>query len=75
MLRELFDRKLSIRQLVYLGVMGIVVLVVPYLIVGVLWATAHTEHLDTLTGADKVFSGFGEVVAWPVLLIADIQLR
>ncbi|OBJ71118.1 hypothetical protein [Mycobacterium sp. 1274756.6] len=68
------DRRLSIRQLLYLGIVAAVVVLVPYLTVGLIWALTHADHLGALTGADKVFSALGEVVAWPVLLIADVCL-
>lgn len=72
--QKLLDRQLSIRQLSYLAIMGTVLLVIPYLIVGMVWAGSHSEHLGELTGTDKVFSLLGEIVAWPVLLIANVQL-
>ncbi|WP_268967041.1 hypothetical protein [Mycolicibacter terrae] len=43
--------------------------------IGVFWAGSHYQHLGEVRGADKVFSVLGEIVAWPVLIIADIQLR
>lgn len=70
----LLDRQLSVRQLIYLAIMCVVLIVIPYLIVGVVWATMHVEHLNTLTGVDKFFSLLGEIVAWPVLLISDVTL-
>lgn len=73
-LQQLLDRRLSIRQLVYLAVMGSVALGT-YLTIGLFWAGSHYQHLAELRGVDKVFSVLGEIVAWPVLIIADIQLR
>ncbi len=51
------------------------VLAVPYLIIGVFWADAHSEHLTLLHGPDRLFSYFGEVLAWPVLIFSDITLK
>lgn len=71
---QLLDRRLSIRQLVYLAAMGAVV-VGAYLTIGLFWAGSHYQHLGEVRGMDKVFSVLGEIVAWPVLIVADIQLR
>lgn len=73
-LRALLDRRLSIRQLVNLAILGGVGLGV-YLVLGLAWATNHTEHLTETHGLDKLFSVLGEIVAWPVLIIADVDLR
>ncbi|MGV9802590.1 hypothetical protein ACWDTP_31520 [Mycobacterium sp. NPDC003449] len=70
MLRNLLDIRLSIRQLAYLAVtVGI-----PYLAIGLFWATRQTDHLRTLTGFDLAASTAGEIVAWPVLLFANVTL-
>lgn len=50
-------------------------LALPYLVVGILWADAHREQLDQLRGLDAAASWAGEVVAWPVLVFADVTLR
>lgn len=71
---RLLDRQVSIRQLFYLAVMGSVVLGA-YLAIGLFWAGSHYQHLAEVRGADKVFSVLGEIVAWPVLIVADIHLR
>ncbi|MCV7384113.1 hypothetical protein [Mycolicibacter longobardus] len=73
-LQRLLDHQLSIRQLFYLAVMGAVALNA-YLVIGLFWAGNHYQHLHDVRGADKVFSVLGEIVAWPVLIIADIHLR
>lgn len=70
MIRSLFDTRLSIRQLFYLAI----VVGVPYAVIGLIWALAHSDHIAALTGADRVFSLLGEIVAWPVLLIANVSL-
>ena len=43
-----------------------------YLIVGVIWSSTHTEHLQHMAGADLVVSYLGPIVSWPVLLFADV---
>ncbi|MUL83326.1 MULTISPECIES: hypothetical protein [unclassified Mycolicibacterium] len=74
MLRNVFDRQLSIRQLVHLAIVVIVGVGLPYLTIGVIWACNHSDHLRTMSGINQVFSVLGEIMAWPVLLVADINL-
>lgn len=69
-MKKLFNYQLSIRQLVYLAL----VLGVPYVVIGMAWAVAHVDHIVPLEGLDKVFSLLGEIVAWPVLIIANVYL-
>ena len=49
-----------------------VVVGVPYLIVGAIWSSMHTEHLQHMTSVDLVVSYLGSIVSWPVLLFADV---
>ena len=44
----------------------------PYLIVGVIWSSTHTEHLQHMAGVDLAVSYLGSIVSWPVLLVADV---
>lgn len=67
-LRDLLDYKLTIAELIGLGVM----LGVPYLLVGVLWSSTHTVHLKQMHGADLVVSFLGSIVSWPVLLFSNV---
>lgn len=73
-LQRLLDVRITVRQLAYLAVMG-ALLLGAYLAIGLAWAGNHHEHLSEVRGPDKLFSVLGEIVAWPVLIIADIQLR
>ncbi|KHO20049.1 hypothetical protein [Mycolicibacterium setense] len=70
MISRLLDFRLSIRQLVYLAI----VVGGPYLVIGMVWALTHSDHIAGLTGLDKLFSLLGEIVAWPVLIIANVSL-
>lgn len=70
MIKNLLDYRLSIRQLVYLAI----VVGVPYFVIGMVWALTHSDHIVGLTGLDKLFSLLGEIVAWPVLIIANVSL-
>ncbi|MFC9659455.1 hypothetical protein ACFVJ5_04395 [Nocardia sp. NPDC127606] len=71
MLTKLMERQISIRQMMYLAIAG----GVPYFAIGVIWLITHDSHLGELHGLDRLFSTIGEVIAWPVLIIADIDLR
>lgn len=68
---RLLNFEVSILDLIVLAL----IVGIPYGLVGVIWAFTHTGHLSYLSGADKVFSFLGEIVAWPVLLFADVCLR
>ncbi|MFE3543749.1 hypothetical protein ACFXK0_12305 [Nocardia sp. NPDC059177] len=71
MIKELFGYRISLRQLMFLGI----AFGVPYFLIGLLWLGSHYEHLGDLDGLDKVFSAIGEIIAWPALVIADVDLR
>ncbi len=71
MLTKLMDRRLSIRQMMYLTIAG----GIPYVAIGVIWLITHDSHLSDLHGLDRLFSTIGQVIAWPMLIIADIELR
>ena len=64
----------QIPDLISVGLANAVVLAA-YLVIGLFWAGSHYQHLAEVRGTDKVFSVLGEVVAWPVLIIADVHLR
>lgn len=67
-LRQLLSYQLSIAELI-----GIALLLgTPYLIVGVIWSSTHTEHLRQMRGADLVVSFLGSIVSWPVLLFSNV---
>ena len=48
------------------------VLGTPYLIVGAIWSSTHTDHLNQMDGIDLVVSFLGAIVSWPVLLVANV---
>lgn len=71
MVREALSTRISIRQLILL----VIAFGVPYLAIGAVWLVTHHHHLGDLSGADRVFSAIGEIIAWPPLVISDIDLR
>jgi len=67
-LRRVLEFRLSIAQLMAIGL----ILGVPYLLVGTIWSTTHTEHLHQMHGVDLAVSFLGSIVSWPVLLFANV---
>ncbi|OBI47433.1 hypothetical protein A5707_19305 [Mycobacterium kyorinense] len=66
--RQLLSFQLTIAELIGLGLL----VGTPYLLVGVIWSSTHTDHLHDMHGADLVVSFLGSIVSWPVLLFADV---
>jgi hypothetical protein len=67
-LRQLLSYQLTIAELMGIAVM----LGTPYLIVGLIWSSTHTQHLHQMQGADLVVSFLGSIVSWPVLLFSNV---
>ncbi|OBA75498.1 hypothetical protein A5641_25470 [Mycobacterium sp. 1554424.7] len=67
-LRRVLEYRLSIAQLMAIGL----ILGTPYLLVGTIWSTTHTEHLHQMHGVDLAVSFLGSIVSWPVLLFANV---
>jgi hypothetical protein len=67
-LRRLLGFQVTIGELCVVGP----ILGTPYLIVGVIWSSTHTAHLQHMTGADMAVSYLGSIVSWPVLLFANV---
>ena len=55
-------------QLIALGL----VVGTPYLLIGAIWSTTHTAHLQNMHAADLPVSFLGSIVSWPVLLFANV---
>lgn len=67
-LRSVLSYQLTIAELIGLAI----ILGTPYLVIGVIWSTTHTEHLQELQGVDLVVSFLGSIVSWPVLLFSNV---
>ena len=67
-LRRLLGFQVTIGELIVVAL----VLGTPYLIVGVIWSSTHTEHLQHMAGVDLAVSYLGSIVSWPVLLVANV---
>jgi NADH:ubiquinone oxidoreductase subunit 4 (subunit M) len=67
-LRQVLDFQLTIGQLIAIGL----IIGTPYLLVGSVWSTTHTEHLHQMHGVDLAVSFLGSIVSWPVLLFSNV---
>jgi hypothetical protein len=67
-LRQILGFQLTVAELIGIGLL----VGTPYLLVGTIWSTTHTQHLLQMRGADLVVSFLGSIVSWPVLLFADV---
>lgn len=66
--RQVLGFQITIAELIGLAL----IVGTPYLLVGVIWSTTHTDHLHEMHGADLVVSFLGSIVSWPVLLFANV---
>ncbi|BDB40290.1 MULTISPECIES: hypothetical protein [Mycobacterium] len=67
-IRRVLSVQLSVAQLIAVGI----IVGTPYLLVGAIWSTTHTEHLHQMQGADLAVSFLGSIVSWPVLLFSNV---
>jgi hypothetical protein len=68
MIRRILGFHLTIAELIGLGL----IVGTPYLVVGTIWSTTDTEHLQQMHGADLAVSFLGAIVSWPVLLFSNV---
>jgi NADH:ubiquinone oxidoreductase subunit 4 (subunit M) len=66
--RQVLGFQLTIGQLITIGL----IIGTPYLLVGTIWSSTHTEHLHQMHGVDLAVSYLGSIVSWPVLLFANV---
>ncbi|MCV7257721.1 hypothetical protein [Mycobacterium shimoidei] len=67
-IRQVLGFQLTVAELIGLAL----IVGTPYLLIGTIWSTTHTDHLRDMHGADLVVSFLGSIVSWPVLLFADV---
>jgi hypothetical protein len=67
-LQRIVRYRVSIGELIVIGL----VIGTPYLLVGLVWSSTHTEHLQHMPKVDAVVSFLGSIVSWPVLLFANV---
>lgn len=68
------DRLLSYEMKVSEFIGTLVILGIPYGVVGVVWSITHTAHLRSMHGLDVIVSFLGSIVCWPVLLFANVTM-
>jgi hypothetical protein len=64
----MLGHRVSVGELIIVAL----VLGTPYLIVGAIWSSTHTDHLNQMDGIDLVVSFLGAIASWPVLLVANV---
>lgn len=67
-LRRIWTYEMTIAE--WIG--SAVILAVPYLVVGIVWAVTHTGHLTGLSGVHRVVSFLAFVVFWPLLVLTNM---
>lgn len=63
MLERVLDFQLTFVELVCVAV----ILAVPYLAIGIAWASRHSAHFEQLQGLDLTASLLGSILLWPAL--------
>jgi hypothetical protein len=71
MLKRL-DRLLSYEMRVSEFLGTLILIGIPYGIVGVIWSLTHTSQLRNMHGIDVVISFLGSIVCWPVLTFSNV---
>jgi hypothetical protein len=51
-----------------------VILAVPYLAVGVVWALSTTDHLNGTAWVDRIVPILATIASWPALLVSGTYL-
>ncbi|HLS75177.1 MAG TPA: hypothetical protein VK083_00095 [Nocardia sp.] len=73
MLKKL-DRIFSYEMKVSEFIGTLIILAIPYGIIGVIWSVTHTSHLRDMHGIDVIVSFLGSIVCWPVLIFANVTM-
>jgi hypothetical protein len=67
-LDKLFSYELTVAEL-----LGTLILIgIPYGLIGLVWSLTHTAHLRRMHGIDVVISFLGSIVCWPVLTFSNV---
>ncbi|MHC9291139.1 hypothetical protein ACRCUN_01665 [Mycobacterium sp. LTG2003] len=67
-LRRLLSYRIAVGEVL----VAAIVLGAPYLLIGAVWSSTHTDHLEQMAPLDAMVSFLGSIVSWPVLLFADV---
>ncbi|MBF6352741.1 MULTISPECIES: hypothetical protein [Nocardia] len=69
-LDRIFSYEMKVSE--FLGTL--IILGIPYGIIGIVWSLTHTSHLRELHGLDVIISFLGSIVCWPVLLFSNVTM-
>ncbi|MCV7290873.1 hypothetical protein H7J87_36655 [Mycolicibacterium wolinskyi] len=67
-LRRLLAYRIAVGELLVAGI----ILGAPYLLIGAIWSSTHTDHLEQMAPLAATVSFLGSIVSWPVLLFTDV---
>lgn len=73
MLKKL-DRIFSYEMKVSEFIGTLIILAIPYGLIGVIWSVTHTSHLRDMHGIDVIISFLGSIVCWPVLIFSNVTM-
>ncbi|MFC9996195.1 hypothetical protein [Nocardia sp. NPDC127526] len=66
------DRILSYEMKVSEFLGTLILIGIPYGLVGLIWTLTHTSHLKQMNGLDVIISFLGSIVCWPVLTFSNV---
>lgn len=69
-LDRIFSYEMKVSE--FLGTL--IILAIPYGVIGLVWSLTHTSHLREMHGIDVIISFLGSIVCWPVLLVANVTM-
>ncbi|MDL9936310.1 hypothetical protein QSJ18_06100 [Gordonia sp. ABSL1-1] len=71
MVSRVLDHEMKVSE--FLGTL--ILIGIPYGIIGVIWTLTHTSHLaDIDSTTDKIISFLGSIVCWPVLIFSNVTM-
>lgn len=71
---KMLDRILSYEMKVSEFLGTLILIGIPYGVIGVIWSLTHTDHLRDMHGVDVVISFLGSIVCWPVLIFSNVTM-
>ncbi|MFI5714312.1 hypothetical protein [Nocardia sp. NPDC051750] len=69
-LDRLFSYEMKVSE--FLGTL--IILGIPYGLIGIVWTLTHTSHLREMHGLDVIISFLGSIVCWPVLTFSNVAM-
>ncbi|GAB91920.1 hypothetical protein [Gordonia rhizosphera] len=71
MIGRVLDHEMKVSEFI-----GVLILIgIPYFVIGVIWTLTHTSHLSNVDSPlDTVISFLGSIVCWPVLTFSNVTM-